>query len=71
VLSDQALLYRALFNAFDRPSVQSVTLWGLADNHTWLNGFPVARTNRPLLFDTALSPKLAFWTVVDPAQPVP
>ena len=71
VLSDQALLYRALFNAFDRPSVRSVTLWGLADNHTWLNTFPVNRTNRPLLFDTALDPKWAFWTVVDPAQVVP
>jgi endo-1,4-beta-xylanase len=48
-----------------------VTLWGLADNHTWLNGWPVTRVNRPLLFDTSLNPKWAFWTVVDPAQPVP
>lgn len=71
VLSDQAKLYRALFDAFKRPSVQSVTLWGLADNHTWLNGFPVNRTNRPLLFDTALNPKWAFWAVTDPAQPLP
>jgi endo-1,4-beta-xylanase len=67
VLSDQARLYRSLFNAFDRPSVTSITLWGIADNHTWLNSFPVARTNRPLLFDTAGNPKWAFWTVVDPA----
>jgi endo-1,4-beta-xylanase len=67
VLSQQALLYRALFNAFNRPSVTSITLWGIADNHTWLNFFPVARTNRPLLFDTAGNPKWAFWTVVDPA----
>jgi endo-1,4-beta-xylanase len=71
VLSDQATLYRALFTAFDRASVQSVTLWGLADNHTWLNTFPVTRTNRPLLFDTTLNPKWAFWTVVDPSQVVP
>jgi endo-1,4-beta-xylanase len=71
VLSDQALLYRALFNAFNRPSVQSVTMWGMADNHTWLNFFPANRTNRPLLFDTALNPKWAFWTVVDPAITVP
>jgi endo-1,4-beta-xylanase len=71
VLSDQALLYRALFNAFNRASVESVTLWGLADNHTWLNTFPVNRTNRPLLFDTSLDPKWAFWAVVDPAQPIP
>lgn len=71
VLSQQATLYRALFNAFDRPSVTSVTLWGVADNHTWLNTYPVTRTNRPLLFDTAGNPKWAFWTVVDPTIVVP
>ncbi len=71
VLSQQALLYRALFNAFNRPSVTSVSLWGVADNHTWLNTYPVARTNRPLLFDTAGLPKWAFWTVADPSINVP
>jgi endo-1,4-beta-xylanase len=71
VLSQQALLYRALFSAFNRPSVTSVSLWGIADDHTWLNGFPVARTNRPLLFDTAGNPKWAFWTVVDLGIEVP
>jgi len=71
VLSQQALLYRALFNAFDRRSVTSVSLWGIADNHTWLNTFPVTRTNRPLLFDTAGLPKWAFWAVVDPSIQVP
>jgi len=71
VLSQQATLYRALFNAFNRPSVQSVSFWGIADNHTWLNTYPVARTNRPLLFDTARDPKWAFWTVVDPTIVVP
>jgi endo-1,4-beta-xylanase len=71
VLSQQATLYRALFTAFDRPSVTSVSLWGIADNHTWLNSFPVNRTNRPLLFDTSGNPKWAFWTVVDPSITVP
>jgi endo-1,4-beta-xylanase len=71
VLSQQATLYRALFNAFNRPSVTSVSLWGIADNHTWLNSWPVPRTNRPLLFDAAGNPKWAFWTVVDPAITVP
>jgi endo-1,4-beta-xylanase len=71
VLSAQALLYRALFNAFNRPSVTSVSLWGLADDHTWLNSFPVARTNRPLLFDVAGNPKWAFWAVADPSVTVP
>jgi len=71
VLSQQATLYRSLFNAFNRPSVQSVSFWGVADNHTWLNTYPVTRTNRPLLFDTARDPKWAFWTVVDPSITVP
>jgi endo-1,4-beta-xylanase len=71
VLSAQALLYRALFNAFDRPSVTSVSLWGIADDHTWLNTFPVARTNRPLLFDVTGNPKWAFWAVVDSSLNVP
>ena len=71
VLSQQATLYRALFNAFNRPSVQSVSFWGIADNHTWLNTYPVTRTNRPLLFDTSGNPKWAFWTVVDSTITVP
>jgi endo-1,4-beta-xylanase len=71
VLSAQALLYRALFTAFTRPTVTSVSLWGIADDHTWLNSFPVARTNRPLLFDVAGNPKWAFWAVVDSSLAVP
>ena len=71
VLSDQARLYRALFNAFNRPSVTSITLWGVTDASTWLNTFPVNRTNRPLLFDTNGDPKWAFWAVVDPNIAIP
>lgn len=70
-LSQQATLYRQLFAAFNRPSVTSITTWGIADNHTWLNSFPVNRTNRPLLFDTNRNPKWAFWAVVDPTIVVP
>jgi endo-1,4-beta-xylanase len=40
VLSAQATTYRALFNAFNRASVTSVTTWGVADNHTWLRRGP-------------------------------
>jgi endo-1,4-beta-xylanase len=71
VLSAQATLYRALFVAFNRPSVRSISFWGVTDANTWLNTFPVTRTNRPLLFDTAGNPKWAFWAVVDPAIAVP
>ena len=71
VATQQATLYRQLFTAFDRPSVTSVSTWGVADNHTWLNTWPVTRTNRPLLFDTARNPKSAFWAVVDPSFVIP
>jgi endo-1,4-beta-xylanase len=70
-LSQQATLYRALFTAFNRPSVTSITTWGIADNDTWLHAFPVIRINRPLLFDTVTDPKAAFWAVVDPAFNIP
>ena len=71
VLSQQATLYRALFTAFNRPSVTSVSFWGVTDSHTWLNSFPVVRINRPLLFDIASDPKAAFWAVVDPGFVIP
>jgi endo-1,4-beta-xylanase len=62
-----ALQYRALFNVFtSHASVKAVTMWGVADNHTWLSSFPVTRNNAPLLFDTSGNPKAAFWAVVDP-----
>jgi endo-1,4-beta-xylanase len=62
-----ALQYRAMFNVFtSHASVKAVTMWGVADNHTWLSSFPVTRNNAPLLFDTAGNPKAAFWAVVDP-----
>ena len=35
-----------------RDSISRVTLWGVTDTNTWLNGFPVpGRTNYPLFFD--------------------
>jgi endo-1,4-beta-xylanase len=71
LLSQQALKYRALFAAFVTAGVESVTFWGVADNHTWLNSFPVNRTNHPLLFDRTGNPKWAFWAVVDPALSIP
>jgi endo-1,4-beta-xylanase len=69
----QARLYRALFETFKRhaASIDSVTTWGIADNHTWLDSYPVTRTNLPLLFDTQQQPKRAFWAVTDPAYVIP
>ena len=44
--------------------VKSVTFWGIADDYTWLDNFPVrGRKNWPLLFDINHQPKEAFWRV--------
>ena len=44
--------------------IESVTFWGIADDYTWLDNFPVrGRKNWPLLFDTNHQPKEAFFRV--------
>ncbi len=62
--------YAALFALFMRyPQVTRVTLWGVSDGSSWLNGFPVrGRTNYPLLFDRQLRPKPAFAAVIKALQ---
>lgn len=60
--------YSRFFKAFRsyRDDITSVTFWGLADDKTWLDNFPVAgRKNYPLLFDTELKPKKAYFTITD------
>lgn len=67
VLSKQADRYRELFEALkaNKDIINEVVFWGIADDHTWLSGFPVKRTEAPLLFDKYLHAKPAFWAVVD------
>ena len=50
---EQAKRYMEIFSvAADYPSVKNITTWGISDNHSWLNDFPVKnRKNWPLLFD--------------------
>ena len=45
--------------------ITGVTLWGIADDNTWLSEFSSGRKDFPLLFDTNHQPKKAFWSVVD------
>lgn len=45
-------------------SIDRVTFWGVTDGDSWLNYFPIQRTNYPLLFDRDGKPKLAFEAVV-------
>ena len=48
----------------------SVTVWGLDDGTSWLNGFPVrGRTNHPLLFDRQLKAKPCYDALVKLKQP--
>ncbi|MEU8664908.1 endo-1,4-beta-xylanase, partial [Actinoplanes philippinensis] len=69
-LLKQAYVYRDMFALFRRYSseITSVTLWGLADDNTWLDTFPVTRKDAPLLFDTRLQAKSAYWGVADPTK---
>ncbi|MBB5518434.1 endo-1,4-beta-xylanase [Amphiplicatus metriothermophilus] len=63
----QAEIYRAVLDgAVARPSVTSVTVWGVSDADSWLNNFPISRPNHPLLFDRDFQPKEAALAVVDP-----
>ena len=53
-------------------SMYSVTVWGLDDGTSWLNGFPVrGRTNHPLLFDRQLKAKPCYDALVKLKQPQP
>jgi endo-1,4-beta-xylanase len=69
VAQRQAESYGALFKMFREEAgpgkLTGVTFWGIADDHTWLDTFPVAgRKDWPLLFGTDHEPKAAFWAVV-------
>ena len=70
VLAEQGWLYKNYFDAFRRlrGKLSAVTFWGMADDDTWLDGFPVTRTDYPLPFDMNLQAKPAYWGIVDPKQ---
>jgi len=64
----QAVAYVRFFRIFRqfKDDITGVTTWGMADNHTWLDNFPVpGRKNYPLLFDVNLVPKQAYFTVIN------
>jgi endo-1,4-beta-xylanase len=66
--SRQKTAYSRFFAAFRmyKNYVNSVTIWGLTDQDSWLNNWPVAnRTNYPLLFDTEYLPKESYFAIID------
>lgn len=70
VLAEQGWLYKQYFDLFRsrRHLLSSVTFWGMADDDTWLDSFPVSRTDDPLPFNMQLQAKPAYWGIVDPTH---
>lgn len=59
--------YAELFRIFHkkRDKIDRVTLWGLTDDSSWKNGYPVpGRTNYPLLWNRDYTPHKALETVL-------
>ncbi len=62
-LAIQARRYlRAVQTCLDVPACRSITVWGVEDGHTWIDGLFGAGQD-PLLFDAAGQPKPAFFAV--------
>lgn len=70
IIAEQGYLYEHYFDVFRRMRRQlsGVTFWGMADDDTWLDSFPISRLDLPLPFDTELQAKPAYWGIVDPMQ---
>lgn len=70
---EQARRYRDIVNVFkefgSKGVIERVTFWGISDDASWLNDFPVkGRGDAGLLFDRKLKAKPAFWAIVDPSK---
>lgn len=59
--------YKEIFDIFLKYSdhIESVTVWGLSDDKSWLRQFPVVRQNWPLIFDETRRTKPAYWALVE------
>jgi endo-1,4-beta-xylanase len=65
---EHAKYYGDIFAIFRKYKdyIDSVTLWGVTDGTSWLNGFPVrGRPDKPLLFTDDGTPKEAFYRIID------
>ena len=68
LLKKQASVYKESFKILReyKDVVDCVTIWGVADDATWLDNFPVRnRKNWPLLFDENHEPKEALYEIMD------
>jgi endo-1,4-beta-xylanase len=68
LIAKQGWLYKQYFDVFRhlRGKIKALTMWGMADDDTWLDGFPITRTDYPLPFDHQLQAKPAYWGMIDP-----
>ncbi|KNC85626.1 hypothetical protein SARC_02199 [Sphaeroforma arctica JP610] len=63
--------YRKFFQMIMRNKqyFAAVYFWGLSDDHTWYNFWPInGRKDYPLLFNEDYQPKLAYYSVLDMVQ---
>lgn len=69
-LIEQGYRYRDILQTLRllKGQISAVTLWGIADDHTWLKKFPIERLDLPLLFDERLQAKPAYWGIVAPSR---
>lgn len=68
MLNKQAQVYKDIFELGRKykGKVTGITMWGMADDHTWLKDFPVfGRKNWPLLFDEEYKPKVALEEIIE------
>ena len=70
LIIQQGYLYRDYFKVFRalKGKLDAVTFWGMGDDNTWLDSFPINRLDLPLPFDTRLQAKPAYWGIVDPSK---
>lgn len=71
MLEKQSQCYQNIFNICKRypDDITGITLWGVADDSTWKDNYPVRnRKDWPLLFDVKHQPKEAFWGVIEASK---
>lgn len=63
----QAQRYEDLFTLFRAKAadITSVTVWGVSDDRSWLDYFPVTRNDHPLLFGDDHEPKAALEAIME------
>lgn len=50
--------------------ISNVTIWGIADDHTWLHNRGTTRQDAPFPFDKQYQAKYAYWGMVEAVKPL-